>query len=252
MKKTIHFLILLSIPLTVFLGGCNSKELSRSQAQKLIEASKDFKQPLALELMQGETLQPYGKSLYVPESGEETPEQAAARKIKEYYEKNPQIAVANHLGLVVTRVKTLDSAQPKPKFLLERPRWSFEEDYLASEKAKALWKEYDLPPNERSVPLAGKEIVEIIGITKQDENRESAQFTWKYAPNEAGKAFDASTSEFKALPQDLQQLLDGKLPPNEVVSKRENKTMNFSTIRQGEAMFRRYDDGWRLEAVLFQ
>jgi hypothetical protein len=252
MKKTIFLsLLFLSLILT-YLFGCGSKELSRSQAQNLIEQSKDYQQPFALELMQGETLQSYGKTLYLLDSGEETPEQAATRKIKEYYEKNPQIAVADHLGLVEARVRTLDPAQPKPQNSLQKPMWSFEEDYLATEKAKALWKEYDLPPMEKSVPLAGKQIIEITGITKQGEEQAMAQFTWKYAPNEAGRTFDASTAEFKALPSNLQRLLDGTLPPSETVSKRENKTMSFSAVRAGQAIFRRYDDGWRLESVIFQ
>lgn len=252
MKKTIFLPLLLLSLIFIFLYGCGSKELSRSQVQTLIEQSKDFRQPFALELMQGETLQPYGKTLYVPESGEETPDQAAARKIKEYYEKNPQIAVADHLGLVEARVRTLDPAQPKPQHSLHKPMWSFEEDYLATEKAKALWKPYDLPPTERSVPLAGKEIIDITGITKQGEDQAAAQFTWKYEPNEAGRAFDASTSEFKALPNNLQRLLDGTLPPSPVVSRRENKTMSFAAVRQGQANFRQYDDGWRLEFVILQ
>ncbi|HEX8377464.1 MAG TPA: hypothetical protein VF602_06560 [Pedobacter sp.] len=252
MKKPVLSFLFCVFILSFLLSGCDSKELSRSQAQELIEASKEFKQPFALELMQGETLQPYGKSMYVLDSGEETPEQAAARKIKEYYEKNPQIAVANYLGLVEARVKTLDPAQPKQQYSWQKPMWSFEEDYLPSEKAGALWKQYDLPPTEKSVPLAGKQIIEITGITKQGEEQAMAQFTWKYAANEAGKAFDTSTSEFKALPTELQELLNGTLPPSKLVSKRENKTMSFSTVRQGQVIFRRYDDGWRLESVIFQ
>jgi hypothetical protein len=251
MNRIHIFKVFLLLPF-IFLFSCGSRELSRSQAQNLIEQSKDYKQPFALELMQGETLQPYGKTLYVLDSGEETPDHAAARKIKEYYEKNPQIAVADHLGLVEARVKTLDPAQPKPRNSFQKPMWSFEEDYLASGKAKALWKEYDLPPPEKSVPLAGKKIIEITGITKQGEEQAVAQFSWKYAPNEAGRAFDASTDEFKALPNDLQRLLDGSLPPSALVSKRENKTMSFSAVRAGQAIFRRYDDGWRLESVIFQ
>jgi hypothetical protein len=252
MKKINLPALLLILGSFLLLPGCGSRELSRSEAQTLIEKSKEYKQPFAIELMQGETLLPYGKTLYVLDSGEETPDQVAARKIKEYYEKNPQIAVADHLGLVEARVKTLDPAQPKPRNSFQKPMWSFEEDYLASGKAKALWKEYDLPPPEKSVPLAGKKIIEITGITKQGEEQAVAQFSWKYAPNEAGRAFDASTDEFKALPNDLQRLLDGSLPPSEVVSKRENKTMSFGTARTGQAAFRRYDDGWRLEAVTFQ
>lgn len=252
MKKILYILAAFLFSISIFLCGCVTKELSRSQAQSLIEQSKEHEQPFTLELMQGETLQPYGKTLYVLDSGEETPEQAAARKIKEYYEKNPQIAVASHLGLVEARVRTLDPTQPRQQNSLQKPMWSFEEDYLATEKARDLWKQYDLPPTEKSVPLAGKQIIEITGITKQGEDQAIAQFSWKYAPNEAGRAFDASTSEFQALPGDLQHLLDGTLPPSKVVSKRENKTMSFSAVRQGQAIFRRYDDGWRLESVIFQ
>lgn len=237
---------------TFLLPGCNSKELSRSQAQSLIEKSSEYKQPFALELMQGETLQPYGKALYINETTEETPQQAAERKIKEYFEKNPEIAVAHHLGLVEARVKTLDPAQPQRTVYQSKPMWSFEEDYLATEPAKTLWKQYDLPPTKSSVPLAGKRIVEVTGITKQGEEQAAAQFTWQFAPNAAGKAYDTTTSEFKSLPADLQQLLEGTLPPSNVISKRANKTMSFAGApRQGEALFRRYDDGWRLEAVSF-
>lgn len=235
----------------ITIAGCSSKELSRSLAQSLIEASQEYKQPFVLELMQGETLQPYGKSLDVLENGEETPPQAAERKINEYFEKFPQIAVANHLGLVEARVKTLDPSQPKKQYSWSTPKWSFEEDYSASEKAKELWKEYNLPPLKNSVPLAGKRIVEVTGIAKQGEDSATAQFTWKFAPNEAGKTFDTFSSEFKALPIELQQLLEGTLPPNSAVSKRENKTMSFALIRQGQALFRRSDDGWRLEVVTF-
>ncbi|HEY0046966.1 MAG TPA: hypothetical protein VGB44_09685, partial [Flavobacterium sp.] len=68
MKKTIFLsLLFLSLILT-YLFGCGSKELSRSQAQNLIEQSKDYQQPFALELMQGETLQSYGKTLYLLDS----------------------------------------------------------------------------------------------------------------------------------------------------------------------------------------
>lgn len=251
MKRTIYLPGTLLFSFAFLLFGCNSKELSRSQAQSLIEKSDNFKQPFALELMQGEVLQTYGKSMYILKSGVETPDQAAARRLKEYFERNPQLAVANHLGLVEVKIKTLNSEQPTPRYTDVEPKWRFEEDYLATDKAKVLWKEYDLQPTERSVPLAEKEIVEITGITKQGEDQAAAQFTWKYVPNEIGKAFDKSTSEFKSLPSELQQLLDGTLPPSDLVSRRENKTMAFSSIRQGQALFRRYDDGWRLEFVAF-
>lgn len=248
-----HALLFPLLVLAFTLVGCGSKDLSRAEAQRLIEQSGDFKQPFALELMQGDTLLPYGKSLAVLKTGaEETPAQAASRKVREYYEQNPQIAVAAHLGLVEARVRTLDPAQPKSTGWNPNPRWGFEEEYLATDQAKALWKRYDLPPTARSVPLAGKEIIEVTGIAEPDAARRTAQFTWRYAPNEAGCHLDTATAEFQALPPELRQLLDGTLPSGAVVPKRENKTMTFANPRPGEAVFRRYDDGWRLEAVLFR
>ena len=130
--------------------------------------------------------------------------------------------------------------------------WHLDEKYLLTDKGKELWKEYNSPPTADTLPVAKKEIAEITGITKQGKDAAQAQFTWKFIPNEVGKAFDASTLEFKNLPANLQQLLDGTLPASDVVFKRKNHTMSFAAVRQGQATFRRYDDGWRLEAVMFQ
>lgn len=251
MKKTIHLTILLLTSFSVCFAGCISRELSRSQAQKLIEASEQYKQPFTVSLMQGQMTSAYGDSLDVLESAEETPEQAAARKVKAYFELYPQIGVANQLGLVETQVKAKEPSQPKRQYSWLTPAWNFDEKYLPSDEARKLWKQYNLPPTADTVPLAGKELVEITGITKQDEQMATAQFTWKFSPNAAGKAYDPSTSEFKALPPRLQQLLQGTLPEKQQY-RTEDKTMSFAAVRQGQATLRRYDDGWRLEAVTFQ
>lgn len=250
-KRLLPRFIIYILPIFVLVfASCSSKELSRSSAQKLIEASEQYKQPFTISLMQGQVTNAYGDSLDVLESAEETPEQAAARKITAYFELYPQIGAANQLGLVEAQVKAKQSSQPKRQYSWLTPAWAFDEKYSPSDKAKALWKEYNLPPTADTVPLAGKEIVEITGITKQGEDTATAQFTWKFVPNEAGKAFDTSTAEFKALPVRLQQLLEGTLPEKQQY-RTENKTMSFAAIRQGQATFRRYDDGWRLEAVTF-
>lgn len=171
---------------------------------------------------------------------------------KEYLELYPQVAVVNHLGLVEVRVKAMDLEESKRRFMDGGAYWHLDEKYLPTDKGKELWKEYNLPPTADTLPVAKKEITEITGITKQGEDAVQAQFTWKFVPNEVGKAFDTTTSEFNNLPANLQQLLDGTLPGSDVVFKRNNQTMSFAAARQGQAMFRRYDDGWRLEAVMFQ
>lgn len=248
MKKTIYLLTLLLTSLVVFLWGCNSKELSRSKAQSLIEAGNDYKQPFSVPLNQGDIVG-FKEGLVAIEAAATAPlaEEVAA---KQYLDLYPQIAVANHLGLVETRVK-VKNPERRLNQLDGGAFWHLDEKYLPTDKAKQLWKQYDLPPTEDSVPLAGREIVEITGITKLGEDAAAAQFTWKFVPNEAGKAYDTTTAEFKALPVRLQQLLEGTLPEKQQF-RTENKTMSFARTRQGEAAFRRYDDGWRLESVMFQ
>ena len=252
MRKTIYLILPLLIPLLFFSSGCNSKELSRSKAQNLIEATADYKQPYALPLVQGRAAIAGEGSLAILEDRTETPQEAEARKIKVYMEMFPQIAVADFLALVEPRVKSHQSEQPRHEHWMDDPVWWFDEKYAATGKAKALWKDYDLPPSEDSIPLAKKEFVEVTGITKQGEDSAVAQFTWKYVPNRTSKYFDASTDEFKTLPAEVQQRMLGKQQPTILVREPQDQTIKFtSDARQGQAAFRRYDDGWRLESVSF-
>ncbi len=232
--------------------SCSSKELSRSQAQKLIEETVNFKQPFTLPLVQGKAAVAGQGSLRILEERTETPSEAEQRKIKLYLEMFPPVAVANHLGLVEPRVKSHDSEQPRHERWMDGPTWWFDEKYVTTDQAKALWKEYDLPPSEDSIPLAGKEFTEVTGITKQGGDAAQAQFAWKYVPNETSRYFDGSTAEFKTLPADIRERMLGKQPPTILVRAPEDQTTKFSiNARQGAATFRRYDDGWRLETVGF-
>lgn len=253
MRKTIYLILPLLFPLVFLLSGCNSKELSRSKAQSLIEASIDYKQPFSVPLVQGKAAVAGQGSLPILEDKTETVPEAEARKIKTYFEIYPEVAVANHLGLVEPRVRSRVAEQPKHEHWMDEPTWWFDEKYITTDKGKALWKDYNLPPLEDSIPLAEKEFVEITGITKQGEDAATAQFTWKFVPNETSKYFDSTSAEFKSLPNDLQQNMLGKQPPTILNRNPEDKTMKFATTaRQGQATFRRYDDGWRLETVMFQ
>ncbi len=251
MKKTILLMIVTLACVTIGFAACeSSKELTRAAARRQIEAGKDFKQPLVLPLTQNKGVNSYGVTLKVDESREETPAQAAARRAAEYYEEYPQAAVANYLGLVEAVVKARNPVQPKRESSWNYPVWTLDEKYLASDKGKALWQQYGLPASEDTVPLAGREIVEITGITKQGENWAAVQLTYRYVPNAAGKAFDRSTAEFKAMPLELQQLLDGTTDEQKGYVKK-NLMHDFSAVRQAEAGFQKYDDGWRLQGVRF-
>jgi hypothetical protein len=247
------FLPLAFVSIFILMPACSSKELSRSSAQSLIEASIDYKQPFSVPLVQGKASVAGQGSLRILEDRTESVPEAEARKIKTYFELYPEVAVANHLGLGEPRVRSRDSEQPKHERWMDEPTWWFDEKYVTTGKGKALWKDYNLPPSDDSIPLAEKQFVEVTSITKQGEDTATAQFTWKFVPNETSKYFDSATAEFKSLPGEIQQHMLGKQPPTILNRNPEDKTIKFATAaRQGQAMFRRYDDGWRLEAVMFQ
>lgn len=254
LKKIISQIIFLFILLAaVFLSGCHSNELSRSQAQNLIEKNPDFNQPFVLPLMQGVIGGGGQGKLAISENIVETPAQAVERKTKLYFEIYPQIAVADHLGLVEPQVTAIQSEQPKHESWMDEPAWFFNEKYLLTDKAKALWSDLKLPPSDNSIPLARREFVEVTGIVKSGEDAAQAQFAWKYLPNETARYFDPATTEFKSLPDELRQRMLGRQPPTVLNRSPQDRTIRFAPApRSGQAVFRRYDDGWRLESVTFQ
>jgi hypothetical protein len=115
-----------------------------------------------------------------------------------------------------------------------------------SEKGKKMWEDAKLPINEAAVPIAEKQLVEVTGITRQNENFQ-VEFTWKWMPNELGKSLDSSTEEFAKLPEKIKQDL---IAPNGLKSR--NQTLSWEGgNRQGKATFRAYDDGLRLTEISF-
>ena len=253
MKKTVYLSAIFLTVIGIFTAACGSKELSRSQVRELIEASNDFNQPYILTLTQGQPSIAGQGSLPVSEGKIETPAEAGQRRIKTYFELYPQVAVANHLGLVEPRVKSKDAEQPKPISWMDTPVWWFDEKYAATEKGRDLWKDIKLPPSEGAIPLAVKEFIEVTGITRQGENAAQAQFAWKFVPNETARYFDSSAAGFKTLPVDLQTAMLGRQPATITNRNPQDVTIKFSADpRRGQALFRRYDDGWRLESAVFQ
>ena len=114
-----------------------------------------------------------------------------------------------------------------------------------NDKARAYWKEYDLAPNETSIPTAKKELIEVTGIMKQGETNAMVDYTYKWNANEFGKYFDPGTTEFKSLPEELREGLEGK-PSRNGGGNRKNLLAGWNSVQQGRAMFQKFDDGWRL------
>lgn len=227
--------------------ACGSGELFRSDAEKSIKENDDFKIPFQIEYTQGDAK--YNEGLLEVTFDDETKEQATERKIKQYLELNPQIAALNHYGIIIPQVVPREEKPPKRVYYSNPAYWHFQEKYVGSEKANDYWKEIGFPPNNAAFPLARREFVSGTGVNKQNENQSIVEFTWKWQPNEIGKAMDGSTAEFKSLPVELQRLLTGeKIPAGEFQSR--NWQIDWKAEKRGQAMFQKYDDGWRLVRIL--
>ena len=242
---TALFLVIV-LSITGLAAGCRSGELSRSEAEKLIRGSDDFKVPF--QIAYTESNLKYNEGLLTGINGDETREQAVARRINQYLELNPQIGVLDHFGLVVPQVVPHEAKAPTPTAYSPVVFWHFREKYTGSEKAAQYWRAAGFQTNDEAFPLAVRDFSEVTGITKQGENQATVEFRWVWSPNEVGKALDSTSAEFKSLPVDLQHLLTGeKIPTGELQSR--NWVINWQTGIRGQAFFQKYDDGWRLAGI---
>ncbi len=243
-KLSVFLFALLVIAQSLLIISCSSGELSRSQAQKMIVESNDFKQPATLEYVQGNILIGRNKGAVVAKSETEQEPEAIQRRIAEHYAANPQMAVADYFGLINAQLKRTND-KPDPVTVATN-NWYFSEHYSITEKGRKMWQGVNLPVNEAAVPIAGKQLVEVTGITRQNENFQ-VEFTWKWSPNEVGKSLDSSTEEFTKLPEKIKQDL---IAPGGLKSR--NQTLSWQDgNRQGKATIRAYDDGLRLTEISF-
>ena len=225
--------------------SCNSGELSRSQAQSLIEETKEFKSISTLDLMT--TAESMKDRHFVNRTSDsDTKEAAMERDLKDLLYQNANIAIAHHLGYIDINQKFI---KEQKRFMGIDPNFKIAVTIRTNEKGKEYWENADLPEGievnkETQLPIAVKEFGEVTGITKQGENTALVNFTYNWIPNDLGKYLDASEPEFQKLPDDIKKWLQGiradSLP---------NKTITWKGKRTGQAIFQKFDDGWRLELV---
>jgi hypothetical protein len=221
--------------------SCSSKELSRSTAQSIIEASPAFKEAANISLADPfHERMPNGLEKASPD---EVREQAQQRVLERELQWQPQMAAANNLGLVSL---SADFVKEDKAFMQIPAEFYFKVVARANSKGKALWKDYELRETDESLPIARKEITGITGITKLGENQAATDFIYEWIPNELGKTLDPTTEEFKRLPVEMQKDLTGKGSESN-----QNKSFDWSGERRGKALFQKYDDGWRLDTVQF-
>jgi hypothetical protein len=241
LRTNISIVLILVLTLGIVTIACaEGKDLSRAKAQSLITQSADFKQPVVLSLVTPIENNPFELD---KASDSEKVEEAKARDLQRFFVYYPQIAFASHLGLATVEQQFLRERKAVGFQVLAQ--WFFKDKARATEQGKALWKEYGFQPApDDSIPLAGKEFVNITGITSLGQNGAQADFTWKWNANKAGLALQENTEEFKALPEEIRKGLLGRDPRDK------KQVEDWSGERKGRAAFQRYDDGWRLVGIM--
>lgn len=221
--------------------ACQSKELTRAGAEKMITSSREFKGIISFDYI-NQSLRDYkNKGSSVANSADEPEAATVQNRINDYFREAPGVGIADHFGLVKAEVKRINDKPEILSSLTPSGFWHFDERYTLTEKGKKYWSDYGLPVQDTVIPTAKKEFINVTGITKTGETEADVEFTYRWLPNELGKALDPSTEEFKRLPENLRKNL------TEVDSYAVSLfIINWGNERPARAQFKRYDDGWRL------
>lgn len=211
----------------------------------MIVSNQEFKDIKTLDYI-NRTLREDKKGTSVVKSADETEAAAIEGRIDAYFVEEPRVEIANYLGLVNPQLKRINEKPEILSSLTPSGFWYFEENYTLTEKGKAYWSDYDLPAQDTTIPTAKKEFINVTGITINGATEASAEFTYRWLPNQLGKSLDPSTEEFKGLPENLRKNLTEVYPY--AVSP---YIVDWGGERSGSARFQKYDDGWRLINVFF-
>lgn len=240
-----HLVVLIFVFYLPTVSSCQSRELSRAQAQKMISVSDDFRQISMLDYI-NRYLKEDKRGTGDARSADEPEAESIQTRIDGYFREEPRVQIAHHLGLVEPHIKRTQFEPARSSIIKTAGFWYFDETWVNTSKGKTLWSDYDLPVQETTVPLARRDLVGITGITKISEMERGVDFSWRWLPNELGKALDPSTAEFKSLPEPMRRaLLEGRS------SEKRSLTYGWTGERTGRALFRKFDDGWRVERVTF-
>jgi hypothetical protein len=244
--KTKYSALMLLVIFSTLIIGCRSKDLDRSSAAELIRSAAEFKAPFTVQYATDDLK--FNDGLIEVASPDETKEQAAKRRIENYFELNPRLGLLNYFGLIDAQVTAREDKTPAPIYYSNPAMWHFAEKYTGSTKAERYWKEMNLPVGGENFPLAQREIIEITGVSSEGNNG-IAEFTYRWKANEIGRALDSTTAEYRALPQDLQKLISGeKIPAGEIRGR--DVRVDWNNPRRGKAVFTKFDDGWRVQNLL--
>jgi len=230
-----------------FLTNCSSGDLSRSRATAAIGEAANFKQAAVTSIDVGWL--PDARAYCWQLAKDETAEEAMPRAKAVFKTKQPQLLVAESLGLIRLHFdspKLGGSEMDMPTDLYSKGMgvWEFKTRAELTDAGRALWEEANLNVNELSLPLAVRGAPEITGIVDEDKITKRVEFTYSWKPNKLGQAFDPNSAAFNELPEDLKQIV--KTPKFNLFGTT-SKMVNFTKARKGVAYFKKYDDGWRMQ-----
>jgi hypothetical protein len=220
--------------------ACSGRgELTRATALKLIKESEKFKAPIEL------TLKDENELSLLPNSSEETEQEAQARAIDIYMSSNQGVAVLRHLGYVKVKAMLIKHGKVEGTgpFASRQP-WIFKIEATLTDKGREVGKSQGITDG-KAVVLARREVIEITGIRKEGIQA-AADFTWEALPTEAGKAFDPTSEIFKSLTPELQEAVTKRRGIGPFGS---SSTVNWNEVHKSTAGFQKYDDGWRLTTI---
>lgn len=234
-KSLIVLLGSLGLTVTLLcLTACNSKEMTRSRAADLIEASEEFKNPVTV------TLRPdYRQSLTLAgASSQTTPKEEFA--LRRFLESHPDLAVLAHLGLVefkIGRIEYPNSASSPVTVTAS----------LTSE-GRSTSREWLQSGDRWAIPIARRELIEMTGLTGGDGDSKTAraEYTWRLKPLGVGMNFDTSSPEYQSLPESIRRNLAGISFADALAGAGQVTFFDGSKSQKGVVTLRLYDDGWRI------
>lgn len=234
-RDSLNLCMLVAFGLLALLQGCaalNPKELTRDRARQLIAADKKFANPYLI------TLEGSEKFPVPAESADEEPPDA--RAVELFYHDYPLTAALHQFGLVEVKATAQKRPEVVPFGAQRLTHWI----YKVESRLTAKGSEWAGSGRTNSLPLYKKEIVEVTGITVGQSGSAQAEFKWKRAPTPLGEALDLEGALFQSLPAQIQSGIKRS------ISRFGNALpTNYKQTNSGQAEFRLFDDGWRLEYI---
>ena len=233
LRSTLCLKVLLITAGVVLSHGCagsDPKSLTRDRARELIKADKNFSEPYVIKLEGSEKFPVPAES-----ADEERPD---TRAIELFYRDYPLSAALHQLGLV----EAAATARKRPEVMAFTGKvspWEYRVETRLTAKG-AEW----AGGRTDSLPLYGREVTQVTGVTVGQAGSAQAEFRWKRVPTPLGEAMNPEGGTFRSLPAQVQSGIKrsasrfGNALPT-----------SYKNVNNSQAEFRLYDDGWRLEYI---